>query len=180
MKNFFTSMMGALVALIIFSGVCLLLFIGFIAALAALGTSAGEKAAPEFERGAYVVFDLSTNISDAPEPIDFGAFGGRSGTLQLRTVTRALRAAAKDDQVTGVGKYKAAVEPFTRHDMSPENREEVQRLLNDIWGGILADIAPSRGLTPERIQATIDKEGLIRPEVAKAGKIVDRVAYRDE
>src|SRR5947199_10132342 len=102
MKNFFTSMMGALVALIIFSGGCLLLLIGFIAALVALGGNAGEKAAPEFERGAYVVFDLSTNISDAPEPIDFGAFGGRSGTMQLRTVTRALRAAAKEDRVAGV------------------------------------------------------------------------------
>jgi protease-4 len=37
MKNFFTSMLGALVALIIFSGGCLLLFIGFIAAIAAMG-----------------------------------------------------------------------------------------------------------------------------------------------
>src|SRR5205823_10170042 len=68
-------------------------------------------------------------------------------------------------QVTRVGKYKAAVEPFTRRDMSPENREELQRLLGDIWGGILADIAPSRGLTPEKIQTMVDKEGLIRPDV---------------
>jgi protease-4 len=82
--------------------------------------------------------------------------------------------------VTRVGKYKAAVEPFTRRDMSPENREEVQRLLNDIWGGILADIAPSRGLTVDRLQAVVDKEGLIRPDIAKGAKIVDRVSYRDE
>jgi len=270
MKNFFTSMLGALVALVIFSGGCMLLFIGFLAAMAALGGS--EKAAPDLERGSYVVFDLSTNITDAPPPVDLSIFGAKSDTLQLRTVTRALRAAAKDDrvagvfitgdltpaafgsgyaalkevrgaledfrasgkpitgyltyattksyylasvasdlaidpygvilmpglasepaffagafekyginvQVTRVGKYKAAVEPFTRREMSPENREEIQKLLNDIWAGLLADIGPSREITAEKIQATVDAEGLIRAPAAKEHKFVDRIAYRDE
>jgi protease IV len=270
MKNFFTSMLGALVALTIFAAGCVLLFIGFLAAMAAMGGA--EKAGPSFERGSYLVFDLSTNISDAPAEVDLSLLGGKPDTVQLRTVTRALRAAAKDDrivgvfltgdltpaafgsgyaalkevrgaleefkaagkpieaylthattkgyylastatdlaidpygmilmpglaseptffagafekyginvQVTRVGKYKAAVEPFTRRDMSPENREEVQKLLGDIWSGLLADIAPSRNLTPEKIQATVDGEGLIRPEVAKQTGFVDRIAYRDE
>ena len=270
MKNFFTSMLGALVALMIFSVGCGLLLVGFLAVLAAIGGS--EKSGPDLERGAYVVFDLSTNISDAPPPVDLSAFGGKHDPLQLRTVTRALRAAAKDDrvagvfitgdlapaafgsgyaalkevrgalddfrasgkpitayltyattksyylasaasdlaidpygvilmpglasepaffagafekyginvQVTRVGKYKSAVEPFTRREMSPENREEIQKLLNDIWGGLVADIGVSREVTPDKIQATVDAEGLIRPKVAKDNKLVDRVAYRDE
>ena len=269
MKNFFTSMLGALTALIIFAAGCVLLGVGFVAALAVLGNA--EKSAPGFERGSFLVFDLGSNISDAPPPVDLGMFGGRNDTLQLRTVTRAIKSAAQDGriagifitgdlsssafgsgyaalkevrdaleafkqsgkpihayltfattktyylastanelaldpfgvillpglssepmffagafekygvnvQVTRVGKYKAAVEPFTRRDMSPENREEVQKLLNDLWGGILADIGPSRNLTPAAIQATIDEEGMIRPEVAKNG-FVDRIAYRDE
>lgn len=271
MKNFFISMLGALTALIIFAGGCALLFVGFIGAIIAMG--GGEKAAPSFTRGSYLVFDLSANITDAPPPVDFGAFaGGRDETLQLHTVTRALRAAAKDEriagvfitgdlspaafgsgyaalkevrmaledfkaagkpvsayltntttkdyylasaatdialdpygmilmpglasepmfyagafekygigvQVTRVGKYKSFVEPFTRKDMSPENRQQIEKLLNDVWSGLLADIAPSRGLTPAKIQAIVDAEGIIRPEAAKAGKLVDRVAYRDE
>jgi protease IV len=270
MKNFFTSMLGALVALVIFTGGCLLLFIGFVAAMATLG--GGEQAAPSFERGSYLVFDLSSNISDAPKPVDMAFFSQRPDTLQLRTVTRSIRSAAQDDrvagifitgdltpvafgsgyaalkevrdaleefkssgkpvvayltyattksyylasvasdlaidpygvilmpglasepaffagafekyginvQVTRVGKYKSAVEPFTRREMSPENREEIQKLLNDIWAGLLDDIGPSRGLTPEKIQATVDGEGLIRPEVAKTSGFVDRIAYRDE
>jgi protease-4 len=270
MKNFFTSLLGALAALIIFSVGCVVVFIGFVAAMAALGRS--EKAAPTFERGSYLVFDLSLNISDAPAPVDFGLFGGRPDSVQLRTVTRALRSAAKDDriagvfitgdltpaafgsgyaalkevrnalndfkasgkpvnayityattksyylastaselamdpygvilmpglssepmffasafekygvnvQVTRVGKYKSAVEPFTRKEMSPENREEIQKLLGDIWSGLLADIGPSRDLTPEKIQALVDSEGLIRATTAKDNGIVDRIAYRDE
>ncbi len=271
MKNFFTSMLGALAALLIFSAGCVLLCVGFMLVLAALG--GGDKATPTIERGSYLVFDLSTNITDAPPPIDFGALrGGRDDTLQLRTVTRALHAAAKDNriagvfitggltpsgygsgyaalkeiraalldfkaagkpvnayltyastkdyylasaasevaldpygliampglasepmffagafekygigvQVTRVGKYKSAVEPFTRKDMSPEARTELQKLLDDIWAGVLADVAPSRGLTPAKMQAVVDREGLIRPEAAKAGKFIDRIAYRDE
>src|SRR4051812_40726907 len=100
MKNFFTSMLGALVALVIFSVGGALLLVGFFAALAAMG--GGEKSTPAFERGAYLVFDLSTNISDAPPPVDLSSLGGKSDTVQLRTVTRALRAAAKDDRVAGV------------------------------------------------------------------------------
>lgn len=270
MKNFFTSMLGALVALFIFTGGCAVLFLGFVAVLAALGES--EKSGPTFERGSYLVFDLSANISDAPAPVDFGGFGGRPESLQLRTVTHALRVAATDNriagvfitgdltpaafgsgyaalkevraalndfkaagkpvtayltyattksyylastatdlamdpygvilmpglasepmffagafekyginvQVTRVGKYKSAVEPYTRREMSSENREEIQKLLNDLWTGILEDIAPGRGVTPAEIQQVVDAEGLIRPEMAKAGRLVDRVAYRDE
>ncbi len=83
-------------------------------------------------------------------------------------------------QVTRVGKYKSFVEPYTRQDMSPENREEVQKLLNDVWGGLLSDIASSRSLTPAKIQATVDAQGLIRADAAKAAKLVDRIAYPDE
>ena len=264
-------MLGALVALLIFAGGAFVLVIGFVGAIAAMG--GGEKAAPELERGAYVVFDLSTNITDAPPPIDFGSLGvAQDEHLQLRTVTRALRAAAKDEriagvfitgglrpasygsgyaalsevragiaavkaagkpvmaylttattkdyylasaasevaidpygvimmsglasepmfyagafekygvgvQVTRVGKYKSAVEPFTRTSMSPENRDQIQKLLNDIWDGLLADIAPSRGTTAAQLQAIVDREGFIRPEQAKDGQLVDRIAYRDE
>ena len=269
MKNFFTSMLGALVALVIFSAGCALLFVGFIAAMSALG---GEKGTTNLEKGSYVVFDLSTNISDAPAPVDLGMIRGKSESLQLRTATRALRAAATDDrvagiyitgdltpaafgsgyaalrevrlaleefrksgkpivayltyattksyylasaasdlaidpygvilmpglasepiffagafekygvnvQVTRVGKYKSAVEPFTRRDMSPENREEIQRLLSDIWAGLLSDIAPSRKTTPQEIQAVVDAEGLLRPETAKKAHLVDRIVYRDQ
>jgi protease-4 len=79
-----------------------------------------------------------------------------------------------------VGKYKSYVEPFTRKEMSPENREETQRLLDDVWGSILGDIGRSRKLLPAAIQATVDAEGLIRAEAALKGGLVDKVAYRDQ
>ena len=267
MKNFFTSMLGALVALILFALGGVLLLIGFAGAVASM-----SQKSVSVDRGSYLVIDLASNVTDAPPVFDFHVFGGEhKPTLQLRTITRALRAAAQDDriagvfikgdeptgfspgyaslreirsalnqfrasgkpvrayltyattkhyylasaadeiavdpyglifmpglasqpvffagafekygvgvQITRVGKYKSYVEPFTRKDMSPENREQTQKLLDDLWSGLLADIAASRKVKSTAIQATVDTEGLLRPETAKAAKLIDRVAYRDE
>ena len=270
MKNFITSMLGALVALVIFATAAFVLFLGFIGAIIAMGQ---QKKVPELTSGSYLVFDLSANITDAPPPVDFDGFaGGGTDVLQLRSVTRALRYAARDSkirgvlllgnltprltgsgfaalreirgaladfrasgkpvlayldyattrdfylasaanevaidpygmiimpglatqpvfyagafekygigiQVTRVGKYKSYVEPFTRTDMSPENREQLQKLLDDLWGTLIADIGRSRGVTAESIQATVDAEGFIRPAAAARAHLVDRTAYRDE
>jgi protease-4 len=83
-------------------------------------------------------------------------------------------------QVTRVGKYKSAVEPFIRKDLSPENREQLQKLLGDLWADVLADTAEARGLTVANLQAIVDREGYIRADAALQAKLVNRVAYRDE
>lgn len=83
-------------------------------------------------------------------------------------------------QVTRVGKYKSAVEPFTRRDMSPESRAQTQQLLDDVWGELVAGIEQARGLEAGTLQPLVDAEGLIRPASALEHKLVDRVAYWDE
>lgn len=83
-------------------------------------------------------------------------------------------------QVTRVGKYKSAVEPYTRKDMSPENRAQIQKLLDDVWGTLTTTIEGARKLAPGALQAAVDEKGLIRAEDAKKLKLVDRIAYLDE
>ncbi len=278
MKNFLTSLLGALAALVVFSvGSLFCLFVFFVALAVLMG--GGEKRQPTVEKGAYLVFDMSVNVTDAPEQLNPGALmealaggGDEPRQLQLRQVTGALKAAAEDGriagvflcgrfqpsgygtgyaalreirealeqvraarkpviayldsptvremfvasladelaldpyglvvmpglasqpmyyagalekfgvgvQVTRVGKYKSAIEPFTRADMSPESREQMQKLLDDLWGDLRNDIAAGRGLRARELQALVDAEGLIRPEVALRKKLVTRLAYRDE
>jgi len=83
-------------------------------------------------------------------------------------------------QVTRVGKYKAAVEPFTRKDMSEENRAQTQKLLDDVWRSLTATIEQSRKLPAGSLQKIVDEKGFIRADVAKSVKLIDRVAYLDE
>lgn len=83
-------------------------------------------------------------------------------------------------QVTRVGKYKSAVEPFTRKDMSPENRAQTQKLLDDIWADLVAGIEQSRGLPAGALQKAVDTEGILRGKAALTAKLADRVGYWDE
>ncbi len=83
-------------------------------------------------------------------------------------------------QVTRVGKYKSAVEPYTRKDMSPESRAQTQKLIDDIWGDLTSSIEQARKLAAGSLQRAVDAEGIIRPELAKSLKLVDRTAYTDE
>ena len=83
-------------------------------------------------------------------------------------------------QVTRVGKYKSAVEPYTLKAMSPENRRQTQQLLDDVWGSLVADIEQARGLKAGALQQAVDEHGILRADEAKKLKLVDRVAYYDE
>lgn len=76
-------------------------------------------------------------------------------------------------QVTRVGKFKSAVEPFILNKMSPENRQQVQALLDDVWGEWKADVAKSRHTTPEALQALADTRGILDVDDAKVAGLID-------
>jgi protease-4 len=82
-----------------------------------------------------------------------------------------------DVQVTRVGKYKSAVEPFILDKMSDADREETQKLLGDLWGDFLSAVSDARGIDPAALQQLIDTEGYILPESARDAKLVDKLAY---
>ena len=83
-------------------------------------------------------------------------------------------------QVTRVGKYKSAVEPFITDRMSEPNREQIQKLLNDIWGEWKDTVAKDRKKAPTDLQTIADEKGLIEAEDAKRLGLVDRIAPYDE
>ncbi|HJV88739.1 MAG TPA: signal peptide peptidase SppA [Holophagaceae bacterium] len=83
-------------------------------------------------------------------------------------------------QVTRVGKFKSAVEPYILDRMSAENREQLQTLLDDLWSEWKATVAQGRKLDVAGLQALADEKGMLRGEEAKAAKLVDRLANMDE
>ncbi|MBW4466460.1 MAG: signal peptide peptidase SppA [Pegethrix bostrychoides GSE-TBD4-15B] len=78
------------------------------------------------------------------------------------------------------GKYKSAIEPFTRSASSPEAKEESQKLLSDLWGEFLSATAKSRSLKPDQLQIIADQQGLLLPEQAQSAKLIDKVMQEDE
>ncbi len=83
-------------------------------------------------------------------------------------------------QVSRVGRFKAAVEPFTRKDMSPENRLMTKAYLGEMWSEVKRGIAESRGIDTTTLQTVVDTQGIIMPADALAAKLIDRVGYFDE
>ncbi|MDZ7961006.1 MAG: signal peptide peptidase SppA [Aulosira sp. DedQUE10] len=83
-------------------------------------------------------------------------------------------------QVVRVGKFKGAVEPFILTKLSPENREQTQKLLNDVWTEWRNAVGASRKIEPQKVQAIADNQAVLEAPQAKSNGLVDRVAYVDE
>jgi protease-4 len=82
-----------------------------------------------------------------------------------------------DVQVTRVGKYKSAVEPFILTKMSDADREETQKLIDDLWGDFVTAVTHSRPIDAAAFQQLVDTDGYILPQHAKAAHLVDKLAY---
>src|SRR6266550_2091135 len=78
-----------------------------------------------------------------------------------------------------MGKYKTAVETFTRKDMSDANREFMNSLLDDLFNRYVEAIAKARGKSPENVRAIIDDAPYSSLKAKEIG-LIDGVAYRDE
>lgn len=78
-----------------------------------------------------------------------------------------------------VGEFKSAAEPYSRTEMSPEFRKEMEEILDDFYQQIISTIAQSRKLTAEAVVSAIDNGPLTARQAKELG-LIDRVAYEDE
>ncbi|TPD65567.1 signal peptide peptidase SppA [Flavobacterium microcysteis] len=78
------------------------------------------------------------------------------------------------------GKYKSAVEPYLANEMSEANREQISALLNSVWSSVVTDISKSRKISVERLNEIANGLLARTPEMAKAEKLIDKIAYEDE
>lgn len=78
------------------------------------------------------------------------------------------------------GKFKAAVEPFLRNDISPENKEQLSTLLNDIWGNISSKIQKSRKIDPASFKTTVDSLYGFVPNLIVKNKLADQLLQKSE
>jgi len=56
-----------------------------------------------------------------------------------------------DVQIIRHGKFKSAVEPYMLEKMSDANREQMQKILNTMWGSMLNDVSGSRNIKVDKI-----------------------------
>lgn len=78
------------------------------------------------------------------------------------------------------GKFKSAVEPFLRNDISPENREQLSTLLNDIWKNTSSKIAVSRKMDTAQFRTVVDSLYGMIPELSLRYKLADQLIQKGE
>jgi protease-4 len=78
------------------------------------------------------------------------------------------------------GKYKSAVEPFMREDMSPENREQLSTLLKDIWTTNATKMATARKMDTAQFRTVVDSLYGIIPDLSIKYKLADKLIQKSE
>ena len=77
-------------------------------------------------------------------------------------------------------KYKSAVEPFILDKMSAANREQMQALVNSMWGTISGAVCESRGIDSVKMRRITDNLQVTLPEEALEYGFVDSLVYEDQ
>ncbi len=81
-------------------------------------------------------------------------------------------------QVFKVGTYKSAVEPYINTEMSDANREQVMSYLSSIWNNMLKDVAKSRKLEVDALNALADTATILcEAKSYVENKLADKLAY---
>lgn len=78
------------------------------------------------------------------------------------------------------GKFKAAVEPFLRNDISPENKEQLSTMLNDIWKNTSSKIYTSRKIDSTQFKLVVDSLYALIPENTIKYKLADKLIQKTE
>ena len=81
-------------------------------------------------------------------------------------------------QMLRVGEFKSAAEPYSRSEMSPAFREEMEAILDDYYRQMVEIISTSRQLTIDQVKTIIDT-GLFSASDAQQLGLIDVIGYED-
>lgn len=101
-------------------------------------------------------------------------------SAELNFYAEAFEKIGVEFQVTKVGKYKSAVEPYILREASAENKNQMESLLEGMQLEVLNDIALGERASVDRLQEIIDNVGLFNADEAIAEGLVTKSMYRDQ
>lgn len=129
-----------------------------------------------FSQGAYYLATTADDIYLNPEGmVDF-----RGLYAELMFFKGTIEKLDAEMQIIRHGKYKSAVEPFMREDMSPENREQMTAIVDGIWSRFVSAISESRNISVDKLNQLADDLAITNAEDALNERFVDGLKYKDE
>jgi protease-4 len=129
-----------------------------------------------YDEANYYVASLADRLYMNP----FGTFEFNGLASQTMFFKNAFDKYGVDVQVTRVGKYKSAVEPYILNGMSEENRQQIEGYLKDIADVYLEAIASSRNVDLKRLHVLMSDQGYFRAETGVTEGLLDKTVYFDD
>lgn len=127
-------------------------------------------------QNAYFLTQISDKIFLNPH----GYFDLRGLASQTFFFKGTLSKLEIENQIIRHGKYKSAIETFTNDKMSPENREQIQVLVNSIWNLFLNSTSKNRNIPVDSINSWANNLSIRTATDAYRFGLVDSLIYKDE
>ncbi|PCJ66337.1 MAG: signal peptide peptidase SppA [Bacteroidetes bacterium] len=124
----------------------------------------------------YYMASVADSIFVNPE----GQMSFTGMVAQVTFLTGALEKLGVKMQVVRAGKFKGAVEAYTRKDLSPENRKQIEVYINSVFNETLVKISQARGLSIDKLKEDADKLEMKSVQDFIAGGYIDAAVYRDQ
>ena len=133
--------------------------------------------ADSYNQSAYYLASVSDKIVLNPE----GIIELKGLSAEIMFYKGLMDKLGIEAQIIRHGKFKGAVEPFMYNQMSNENREQIEKLLNSISDYMIDGIATEReGITSEEIHKMINNMYLSSARKCLESGIIDKIAYQDQ
>lgn len=131
----------------------------------------------EMSQGSYYLSSLADKIYLNPSgELNWLGLGGETQYIKHTLAKIGIRAVP-----VKVGKYKSAVEIFTEDKMSDANREQTERYLNGWWNKIVTDVATSRKISKDSLNAYADRIITFEdPQQLVKARMIDGLIYNDQ
>lgn len=127
----------------------------------------------DFDERAYYISSVADNLVLAP----VGTMEIDGFKSETQFLANALDKFGVGVQVVHVGKYKSAIEPFTRSASSPEAKQQTQVLIGELWQDFSKTVSSDRKITPEQLQTLADNVALVEADEALSSGLVDRLGF---
>jgi protease IV len=140
--------------------------------------TSGKPVYAYMEYGANKEYFIATAADKIylPPPGELGIIGLQA---QAQFYKGSLDKLGVEIESIAIGKYKGANDPLTRKDLSPEQREVLNAILDDYYNRLVNTIAESRKKSPEDVRAIIDNAPYNAIQ-AHQQNLIDGAKYRDE
>jgi len=99
---------------------------------------------------------------------------------QVMFFKEALNKLGVEPQIVRYGKFKSAIEPFTKNEMSPANREQINTYMNSLWDHMAKGISEAREMDVETINELTNNLTHRKPEEAIKHGLIDSLKYKDQ